>query len=254
MFRWIGRSALSVLGGAILVGTAWWAVGDHQRAERIRQLEREKAELQRIVERLKTRRRVAQVFVVDQRTASDARVQETTIEFTPLGRLGEVGRASVFTVPGEVCYFDALVIRFEDEYVEAGDPLRGHSLHLFRRAFGEDQPPRDGYPLDEPGGVPAAYRGGDSEPSRFERRLWRRFWEYAENPSLAAELGVRVAQGEAVYQRLRKGEYWQVSIRADGGLEFSRLESPPVPTLPPLPLNGVSRNAPRPEIVRIPTH
>jgi hypothetical protein len=222
-----------MFGGAVLVGTAWWAVGDHARERRIVELEQERTELQRVISRLKDERRVAQIEVVDQTWSSDNRVASTTIEFVALGREGEVGRAKRIMIPGDVCYVDALVIRFLDEYVEKGDALRGHSLHLFRRIFGEDQRPLEGYPLDEPGMIPDAYRSRD-EPSQFERRLWQRFWEYAGDPSMAREAGVRLAQGEAAYQRLRMGQRWKIATRADGGLEMTPLgDGQPPKSAPP---------------------
>ncbi|MCK6455021.1 MAG: hypothetical protein L6Q92_00620 [Phycisphaerae bacterium] len=221
MIRWAARTLFSVLAGGILVGTAWWAVGDHARQARINELEQEREALQRVVERLKDTRRVANLLVVDQRVRPGSTTAETVVDFLPAGpadaRRGAHARR--FTIPGTVCFVDALVIRFMDNFVERGDALRGRSLFLFRRIFGEHQRPIDGHPLDEPGAVPVAYRT-EGEPGRHERRLWQRFWEFAADPKAAEAAGVRVAQGEAVYQRLRVGQLWELRIRADGGLEM----------------------------------
>lgn len=218
MFRWVGRMALSTLGGAVLVGTAMWAVNDARQVARIRQLEFEKAELQRIVARLKTERRVARLFVADQ-TRDDQGSVTTKVEFREFDPNGGVLPVRTFEVLGDAVYVDALVVRFSDEYVERGDALRGHSLHLFRRIFGEQQRPSDGSPIDPPNQPPAAYQT-DSKPSEFQKQLWKRFWQYASDPREAAKAGVRVAQGEAVYQQVRSGQLWDLATRADGGLEF----------------------------------
>jgi hypothetical protein len=49
-----------------------------------------------------------------------------------------------------------------------GDLLRGKSLHLFRRVFGEAQEPRDGPSIGttRPDGIPDVYRISPS-PSAF---------------------------------------------------------------------------------------
>lgn len=216
-----------MIGGAVLLGTAWWAVSDQKQKRRITELEAERVELLRVIDRLKAERRVARLLVVEQVMAADGKPESTTVDFVALGPQGQPGRIRRVTLPGDVCYIDALTIRFSSDYVEKGDALRGHTLHLFRRMFAEGQRPIDGFALEEPGTVPESYRL-DENVRVFEQKLWRRFWEYASEPKVAAEAGVRVAQGEAVYQKLRKGQLWQVATRADGGLEMSPVAVDPV--------------------------
>ncbi|MFO0974416.1 MAG: hypothetical protein U1A27_13390 [Phycisphaerae bacterium] len=227
MTKLFARAALTLGFAGVLFGTAWWARGEHDRQQRIAELEAEKAELLRVVDRLKHDRRVARLYVADQRRDARGQVVETVIDFVGAAADGRERPTRTVRIRGDVCYVDALVIRFLDSYVERGDKLRGHTLHLFRRIFGEGQAPADGAPLDEPGAIPAEYRV-DDEASRFEKRLWQRFWEYAVNPQMATEVGVRVAQGEAAYQRLSTGQLWQIATRANGGLEMTLLPVDPL--------------------------
>jgi hypothetical protein len=238
MIRWLGRFAVSIFGGAVLVGTAWWAVGHSELERRVAELEAERAELKRVIGRLKNERRVAHLMVGTQHKADDGRVADTTVEFVAFDAEGRPSPPRSFTIAGDVCYVDGLVVRFLDSYVEKGAALQGHSLHLFRRIFGESQAPADGFPLDEEGGIPTFYQV-ESEAGRFERKLWQRFWDYARNPRLAAEQGVRLAQGEAVYQRVEPGQLWQISTRADGGLEMKLV---PLDPLVARQLSGSSAN------------
>lgn len=219
MIRLIGRACFSVLGGAVIVGTALWAVNDARQLAMIRQLEAEKAELQRMVARFKNERRVAQLYVSKQDRDESGRVVMSHLDFKEIVSIDQDARARPIEVPGDVVYVDALVVHFSDEYVERGDALRGHSLHLFRRIFGQEQRPIDGPKIDREREVPAAYRT-QGAPGEFERKLWEQFWDYAANPESAARAGVRVAQGEAVYQRVSAGQLWQIATRAGGGLEF----------------------------------
>jgi len=128
-----------------------------------------------------------------------------------------------FTLPGEEVYVDALVVSFERPLVEAADGLRGKSLLLFRRAFGDKQQPVDGVALtaasaaDE---VPALY-AVDPKPSDFEKQIWADFWQLANDPTKAKERGVRVAQGEAPHVKAAPGQVYKLTLRASAGLEMT---------------------------------
>ena len=104
---------------------------------RAEELERQRQQLTQVIERLNLERRVAQVDVLQQHRDVTGRVVQTIIRLTEIGRDGEPLPAQVFGIPSEVPHFDALVIKFEDDYVARGDPLRGQSLALFRRVYGE---------------------------------------------------------------------------------------------------------------------
>ncbi|HKA91538.1 MAG TPA: hypothetical protein VKE22_27940 [Haliangiales bacterium] len=126
-----------------------------------------------------------------------------------------------FSLPGDEVYIDGLVVQFERPYVEAADGLRGRSLLLFRRAFGDRQQPVDGVPLYEAKGeIPVAYQV-DAQPSEFERSLWADFWTLANDPARAKQRGVRVAQGEAPHVKAVAGQVYKITLRASGGLEMT---------------------------------
>jgi hypothetical protein len=142
------------------------------------------------------------------------------------------------TLPGEEFYIDALVVRFDRKYVEAGDGLRGKSLLLFRRAFGDQQKPVDGVPLftGQAGSQIPELMQVDRVPSDFEKQIWTRFWDYANDPTLAAAQGIRVAQGEAPHIRAVAGQVYKLTLRSSGGLEIT-------PRLPAAVVGGLPRDA-----------
>ena len=122
-------------------------------------------------------------------------------------------------------YVDAWVIKYEDRFVESGDPLRSMSVCIFRRIFGESQEPRAGFVIDSVGSTPAAYRTGGTMTDS-EREIWSKFWEYANNPVLAGRAGIRAAHGEAPSIKLMLRKRYRILLRASAGLENVTEEAP----------------------------
>lgn len=173
---------------------------------------------------LKMDQRLAQLDVIDQ-TTDDAGVIQTTVRFSELTPDGEpVGDPREFTVQGDVVYLDNWVVKFEDAFVEQAHLQRGTSLALFRRIFGEQQKPADGFALDEVGLLPQAYaRGG--QPSEFEKQIWDEFWVFANDREKAREKGIRAAHGEAVSIKAEKGRSYRINLRASDGLSIVPIDS-----------------------------
>jgi len=181
--------------------------------------------LQQVVTRMQGERRIAEVVVVHQEKDPATQRLKTMYRFSEVTPDGESLAAREYTIEGDVAYFDALVVKFDHKYVELGDALRGKSLHLFRRTFGEYQEPSKGFPLDE--SRPARYRL-HAQPSTFEQEIWTEFWKYATDADYAASKGVRVAFGEAVYTKLQPGKLYRLSIENAGGMNLKAENLPPV--------------------------
>lgn len=175
------------------------------------------------LELLKVDHRLAEIRVLEQGSDPDGSVF-TRVLFVELDPGGEpLGEGIEAVVRGRTVYVETLVIKFDDHYVESGDALRGTSICLFRRLFGEDQRPTDGVPIDTAGQQPLVY-AGDEPPPPLHRDLWNRFWEYANDPELANEHGVRAIHGEAPFIELRPGRTYRVELRASGGLTIRTLD------------------------------
>ena len=69
-------------------------------------------------------------------------------------------------------------------------------------------------------------------PSSFEKDLWKRFWELANNEKLAKERGVRAIHGDAPYMRLEADRVYEVCLRSTGEVIITpgTLLAPPQPT------------------------
>ena len=57
--------------------------------------------------------------------------------------------------------------------------------------------------------------------SDFEKEIWKDFWEFANDPRRAAEMGIRAANGEAVSVKVREGMKYSLELRASGGMSIS---------------------------------
>jgi cell division protein FtsB len=179
----------------------------------------ENAKLSTALRLLKIDHRVAQIEVLDQQLEGER--PRTRFQFVELTTDGSpIDQPKEFTVDGTTIYIDAWVIKYADELVEQGDPLRSTSVCLFRRIFGEYQEPSQGFPLDAAGSRPAAYSQGN-EISAIERDIWANFWQYANDPALARRAGVRAAHGEAPSIQLEPGKRYRVDLRASGGLTIA---------------------------------
>lgn len=181
--------------------------------------QREIERLGRSLELMKIDRRVARLIILDQSGAPGS--VRTKVRFQEIDERGEpIGEAIEATIDGAQLYVDSWVVKFEDALVEQGDPLRGASLVLFRRLFGERQAPNSGPRLDRIGERPSTYGGGvATEP--VEREIWSKFWELSDDPQAMERLGARVFQGEAPSKIVKKGEVYQLTVRASGGLDFT---------------------------------
>jgi len=184
-------------------------------------LEAKRREIQRLetaVRLLKVDHRIARITVLSQEGSAAGGDLTTSFSFVELNEAGRpLDEPRQFTVKGDLVYLDAWVVKFADEYIEQGDPLRATSVCLFRRIFGEAQRPVEGFVLDPVGSQPAAYRTG-GKPSEFEAEIWSEFWEYANDVAKAQKAGVRAAHGEAPSIKLMPGKCYKVLLRASGGL------------------------------------
>ncbi len=160
---------------------------------------------------VKVDHRVARLTVVDQ--DADA----TKVEFVELNDEGQpIDTPREFRIPGDTVYIDAWVVKFDDKYVEAADLARGTSLILFKRLFGNDQKPDEGFALDREGAAPIAYlRGG--KMNDFEKSIFGDFWSIANDKAKAEEKGIRAAHGDAVSMKVEKGRTYKVQLRASDG-------------------------------------
>ncbi|HSZ59133.1 MAG TPA: hypothetical protein VK797_26065 [Tepidisphaeraceae bacterium] len=190
----------------------------HSLANDLRRERERTEELKQIVQRLTSERRVADVLVTDQRTIAGQ--LHTSIVFVEYAGDGSALPARRFTLVGKMIHLDAMVIKFDGQFVADNDALRGHSIALFTRVYGDAQSPGSGSPIDPPGAVPVVYRKPDKTVDEFERQLWAGFWRLAEDADYRTSMGVRVAQGEGVWRPFEPGRLYTITLENNGGLNI----------------------------------
>lgn len=204
--------SLAAVGGVV----AWKTATEHRRE--IEALEAKNDEQRVAIGRLVKSRRVAQAVVV-KRWKDGAGKTWSRVRFVEVDEAGKELTRREAEIEGEVVHFDGLVLKFENEHVQSGDPVRGRSVLLFRRMYGEHVAPGLGVGLDESeeDGIPQAYRSREGV-SDGERALWSRFWQLANDPEAAKKEGVRVAQGEVVYTKMEEAMLYELTLDDAGGL------------------------------------
>jgi hypothetical protein len=186
-----------------------------EQKQTIEKLEQEKQRLEAYLKILKRIDRRARVEVLRQGKDPQGNLQ-TTIRFTEIDDGGKpISVSRELTLPGQEVYFDTLVIKFDDHFVEQGDPVKGQALLLFRRIFSSTMRAQDGFVIDAEGQPPEVYAERQG-PSDFEKELWKRFWELANDEKLAKERGVRAIHGDAPYMRLEPNRAYEVCLRSTG--------------------------------------
>ena len=209
--------------------------------EQVNELQSKLDEANHAVERLTATRRVAQLLVTDQHVGPDGvprttlLVEEYAADGGPATADAATGDAIAplrVTIVGDEAHLDATIITFHTDLTLAGDPMRGHSMLLFTKLFGNHQPPADGTPIDTPDRLGQLDRGTDPRVSTFQRSLWRQFWQLAEDPDARRKCGVSSAGGEGVWFRCKPDQLYTVTLQATGGLSVSGE-----------PLKGIYRDA-----------
>ncbi|MFO0840444.1 MAG: hypothetical protein U1D55_18200 [Phycisphaerae bacterium] len=207
------------VGSAIAVALAVFAAIEFGGLElrrlqtRIDSLEAERRRLVEYADKLSAVRRVAQAEVVEQLPQADGRVLSRVL-WQEIADDGVVARPQTLDVYGEAIYFESMVLKFEPQRLQDARPAT--SLAMFRRVFGDQQSPQSGAELRQP-------PTGNSDDDVAAAQLWARFWEFVDDPALAARYGVRFAHLEAPGVPARVGDRWELSLSAAGGLNIRKI-------------------------------
>ncbi len=185
----------------------------------------EQSILQKIITRLRADSRVAEVLVTGVNYNQALSKNFTTIKFLEYGTDQKALPAKYFTFPGNVIQFQALVVRFDDHFIMAGDKLKGKSVYLFWKAFMLDGANTKEFPINYIREIPQGSKL-EGAGNWVEDKFWQNFWRYAFNKDTAGNAGVKNVQIEAPGAMFVPGYLYTVKIEHNGGL---RIDTSPLP-------------------------
>lgn len=207
-------ATLMVIVGLAVVGLLAWAALYASRS--IFELLGENKTLRQSISNLTEETQIGYAKVIEQ-TERDGRLY-TRLIFVETDRKDETVRLleKEYEIEGDIIHFDALIVKFGSQLVMDG---RERALYLWRRVYGEQMRPADGFPIDEPGGEPARYRDLCARLSVRDREMfWSEIWALADDNNRLREAGVRAIYGNVVYKRLRPGFIYSFKIDNQGAL------------------------------------
>jgi hypothetical protein len=133
---------------------------------------------------------------------------------TAAGNPKEIVDEQLFTIPGEVVHFDALIVKFTDEYVRDG---KERALFLWRRIYDEATPPEKGEPIQVAGSAPERYHAISKSLKVDDRAIfWEAVWNLANDPQRLSQYGIKAVFGNAIYTRMEPGKVYLFKISATG--------------------------------------
>jgi hypothetical protein len=175
--------------------------------------------LKKVIERLCADSRIAEVVVTNVRSDPQTQKDYTTIKFLEYDTSLNPLPPKYFTFAGNIIQFQSMVIRFDDMYVKMGHPLKGKSAYIFLKAFVLNGKETESFDINKTYDVPSGYEVAGIHKI-FQKKLWRRFWDYALNPKEARRMGIKNAQIEAPGTRFVPGMLYTVKIEHDGGMRI----------------------------------
>lgn len=209
------RILLLVVCGTILVvaGLVWRSLNS------VETLFTENKRLHESLARLQEEAIIGHLWLVSRSEGPDG-VRTTFVWMEPAATdANDVARVETLTVNGETVYLDGFAVRFPGELVADG---KARNLFFWHRAFGDDQAPNAGVPLDDGSGAPARYAALFGEVFQPDESIsfWNALWDLAHNSQALAELGIHALYGNAVSIQPRPRFLYTVKLSAAGALSI----------------------------------
>jgi hypothetical protein len=207
----------STIIGLVLVGAVLLiAIGIYRGGSGLHHLFSENKKLKQALTNLTDEGKIGYAKVISQQKDEKGKVILTTLKFIETARDNELDRLleKEYTVEGDIVHFDALIVKFGNKMVMDGEK---RSLYLWRRVYGEQMQPQDGYAIEEPGVEPQRYKDLLSElPIKHRELFWSSIWELANNPKLLEQYEIEAIYGNVTYTKLKKGLIYIFRITSSG--------------------------------------
>ena len=119
-----------------------------------------------------------------------------------------------FKLQGDVIHFDALIVKFTDEFVKDG---KERALYLWRRIYGEYTAPADGQIINSMGLHPKRYESITKSLGLKNRYIfWGAIWTLTHDTKRLEKYGVTAVYGNAIYTLMQPGKVYLFKINSSG--------------------------------------
>ncbi len=140
----------------------------------------------------------------------------TTLKFVETARDNQLNKVleREYLIEGDVVFFDALIVTFSNQDIMTGEK---RALYLWRRVYGENMAPSNGYPIEMESQAPKRYADFLAQLSLPDQEMfWEAVWQMADDPDVLRKHGIKAVYGNAVYKKLRPGLIYVFKISANG--------------------------------------
>ena len=201
---------LTVIGTAAILGLTFYFS-----SSTIHNLLTENHQLNQAIRNLTDEQQIGFATIQSQSTNSLGQL-ESLVRFvqTAPGKPQEVVSEDLFVIQGDIIHFDALIVKFSDDYVKDG---KGRALYLWRRIYGEGDAPTEGQLIQTPGEAPERYRAiTQSLRLKNQPLFWEAVWDLANDPQQLSEYGVTAVFGNAIYTKMQPDQVYLFKISPMG--------------------------------------
>jgi hypothetical protein len=200
---------------AVLITAGILGVSFYHATASIHELLTENHQLNKALRNL-TREEQIGYAILESQTRNDLGELESVVRFvqTAANEPRTLVSEQRFTVSGDLVHFDALIVKFNNEYVKDGTE---RALYLWRRIYGETTKPANGEAIEITGTVPERYYTITESLDLKDRNIfWNAIWELANEPNRLSQYGIQAVFGNAIYTRMQLGKVYLFKISATG--------------------------------------
>ena len=210
-----GKVMAKLIAAAALLTASVLGMSFYFSSSTIHSLLTENQELNKAIENLTAEEQIGYATLQSQWRDENGELQ-STIRFvqTAAGKPKEIVSEQEFIINGDIIHFDALIVKFTDEYIKDG---KGRSLYLWRRVYGEANSPSSGELIEIPGDAPERYHSVTKSLRMKDSDIfWEAIWDLANNPEQLSQYGIKAVFGNAIYSRMLTGQITLFKISPTG--------------------------------------
>ena len=215
LFMRTAKIVAPVLALAVLLTAAILGASFYYSTTSIHQLLSENQQLKQAVRNLTEETQLGYALLQSQSANQNGELTSVVrLVQTAAGNPKEIVSEQLFHIKGDVVYFDALIVKFTDDYVKDGTE---RALYLWRRIYGEQTQPANGQQIESSGVTPERYHSLTRSLRQNQREtFWQAIWALANDHSRLREYGIQAVFGNAIYTRLLPGKVYLFKISSTG--------------------------------------